>query len=111
MSSPPTWLQWIAVAGGAIAILKGLAELIQYWHGRQRIPFHVLSTVTYYEKWTESDFRDFKPTETWPKPFSRVGHFRWLFTVLEFSIENRHPHAVSVGRFLINDWILRRKVR
>jgi len=105
--SPPPFLEWLAVIGGSLAILKEIVELISQWRHRNRTVFRLLSAVTYYDTWTKSDVEENMASHSFraQSPSFGEGDYRSFFTILEFAVVNHHPDAISVGRFLIDDWI------
>jgi hypothetical protein len=106
--SPPAQLSaWLGLVGGIIGIVAGFVTFILAWRNRRRIEFRVITAVVYWGEWTQSDIENSGPWPGMPGASAsyKSGDCRRVFKVLEFLIRNEYPTEISVGRFMIDEWV------
>jgi len=91
---------WLNNAATFVLVVKAVWD---WWRNRERLVVRLLSLTQYWWSWDENDVA---AANRGPYPGSiEVGDPRRVFTVMEFEVVNRHRIPVSIGRFLIEDWI------
>lgn len=94
MDAPPPELAWLSILLG---IVLTILKIRDYWINRGRIEFRVISANQYYQNWEQSYIHLTCQI--------KAGDCRRAFVVLEFAIKNSYPRNISVGRFIINNWM------
>ena len=94
MGAPPPALTWLSIVLG---IILALLKIREYWINRGRLEFRVISANQYYQNWEHSYTH-----VAWQ---INAGDCKRAFVVLEFAIKNSYLRDVSVGRFMISDWM------
>jgi hypothetical protein len=96
----------IGVVGGALGIITTIANLVTAWRGRSRLGFRVLRASCFVVPYTQNEINSVGrgPTPDW-KPSVRPGDIRRAFSIIEFSVQNNYPTAVTIGRIDIDGWM------
>ena len=109
MDIPPPFLVWLSVIGGTIAIIRFFIEIFNLWRNRRKLEFRVITSICYYKIWEESELRNVYMPAPGQPPIMKQGDWKEAFCVLEFVIKNNYPIDITVGRFVINNWIFEQK--
>ena len=104
MNPPPAWLNW---ASAALGIILTFLRILEFWSKRQRVEFRLISVHQYYDQWSEweeqSERKKFMPPSS--PVFIKAGECKRSFEVLEFAVRNHYSRDITVGRFMINNWV------
>lgn len=94
---------------GAVGGVLGIINLVIEWRRRSRLDFRVLRANCFVVPYTKEDINSGKGQgrsflEDWGI-FLQPGDVRRAFSIIEFSVQNNYPTAVTIGRIDIDGWM------
>jgi hypothetical protein len=102
--SPNDWV-WVGIVGGIIGIVSSVVNFVILWRNRRRLEIRIISAHVYRELWKSYDIEKVGIVANVIKDIIKEGACRRAFIVLEFAITNEFPTDITVGRFIIDNWI------
>lgn len=98
LSNPPAWILWLATISALILAFLQIWEILKK---RSHVRFKQIVAQRYYSQF------DSEQVQNWGRYLLEpsVGDPRRVFTVLELTITNNYPYAISVGRISVGNWM------